>query len=545
MSGRGAPGPEFWAERDARFDRFAAVLPERRAQLRGLVEATGGSDLTVAMLDGSVASLDPVQDWYARRARQILGGVQDGWDWTALRWTWQPTHDPDRVVSPVEREALGLEEPLYRLGEVVAVYLADVVMAAVPGSGWVCWRDRSRSNGNDGQVLLDLGDPECWLNPMAIVDPQHFVWEGMRGGGGALDRWERWVVRVEAVLDQHALRSAEKRPRWQASPTRAEGRRRSTRPPGWQGAPPVLVRDGAEQRWAAYEAERERRGWVRGDAYLGRIGTVEQADERFERFVSTLDVRREQLRDRVAAWGGGLLDVSALDGSVESLGPLSRWFTAAARRGEPDGWDWSPWAWLAPRRPEVPVTPAEFDRLWELVGVYLADVVMTELPPSRWVCWRTYHSPRRDGRRPSYLEYYTGMPVVDVGDGKSAWDALGIGRAGVPRLHVFAPMDDPVQEPPFPEHLRWRVERLLAWRRWQKEYNPNQQYRWRHAPTGEEAEFSYRPPDPPHEPWRVEQGGVLTDEALRAGWCATSRGAQGVLRAEVSASRSGVGGAPG
>ncbi|HEY0188220.1 MAG TPA: hypothetical protein VGC67_12090 [Cellulomonas sp.] len=544
MSGRGARGAEFWAEKDARFERFAAALPERRAQLRGLVETTGGDRLTVAMLNGSIASLDRVQGWFTRRAQEVLGGAQDGWDWTALRWAWQPAPDPGRVVSAAEQEVDAPEEPLYRLGELVAVYLADVVLAVVPGSRWVCWRDRVRSSGTDGQVMLDLGYPEHGFNPMEITHPAPFFAAGLHGRADDPWRGQRWSERVEELLDLHAVRSAAKRPRWQAAPTRLENPRRLTRPPGWQGAPPVLVRPGAADRWARYQEERVRQNGLRGDEYLARIGTVEAADERFERFTQRLDVRRQQLLDRVAASGGGLMDSSVLDGSVASLGPLSRWFTAMTRQNEPDGGDWSPWQWLAPRRPEVPATPAEFDRLWELVGVYLADVVMAAIPRSQWVCWRTVNQRHlTEGGTRRGVEYLTGMPVLDIGyvhgDDLGAVDALGLGRAGAPRLHVFAPMTDPLREPPFPEHLRWRVERLLAWRRWREEFDPHRQYRWRHAPTGEQAELHYRPPEPPWEPWRVEQGGALTEEVLRAGGCATARGAQGVLRAELGAPRLG------
>lgn len=132
----------------------------------------------------------------------------------------------------------------------------------------------------------------------------------------------------------------------------------------------------------------------------------EVADREFEAFIGELDLRRFQLRERLAATGG-----PELDGSLNSLTPLALWYFDAAMRDDDDGMEWWP-RWLPPRDPQR--TPPEgerdlspqFVRLQELVAVYLADVILPWIPHARWVCWRSK----------SVWDVANGGFVVDVGD---------------------------------------------------------------------------------------------------------------------------------
>lgn len=57
--------------------------------------------------------------------------------------------------------------------------------------------------------------------------------------------------------------------------------------------------------------------------------------------------------------------------------------------------------------------------LWEQVAVYVGDVMIEQVPGSRWVCWRS------KARR----AIHNGMPVVDFG-APGPFDATGCANGG-------------------------------------------------------------------------------------------------------------------
>lgn len=90
----------------------------------------------------------------------------------------------------------------------------------------------------------------------------------------------------------------------------------------------------------------------------------------------------------VAETGGPVLD-----GTSASLGLLDKWLEVPIAGGPrwDDGADWQaignmtavPGA-LGPADMDM----GQFERLENRVGFYYADVVISELPGSKWVCWR-------------------------------------------------------------------------------------------------------------------------------------------------------------
>ncbi len=205
-------------------------------------------------------------------------------------------------------------------------------------------------------------------------------------------------------------------------------------------------------------------------------GSWEAADAAFTRFMDDLPLRREQLRHMVAATGG-----PPLDGTVEGLDALNEWYIETALRGEPDGMDWWP-VWM--RRP-VPMdksipgaignnSPDEIFRLWELVSVYVGDVLLPLVPHARWVCFRAGN----------YREVINGRPVIDIGNADFPANVIAIGNGGVPRLISYRGTGSHLEEPADPRFLskgtmamvhRFEAGRASGTLKWQK------------APTGPDA----------------------------------------------------------
>jgi hypothetical protein len=133
----------YWAVQDALFDRFMATRPERLEELRELVSKTGGP-----VLDGTPESLGPLDDWLSV---PVYAGSDwdDGVDWLPV-WTRISTN-PEPLPGGLDRAVLA------RLEERVALYYADVVIGALPGSKWVCWRQMEFNVIRTGDFLVDIG----------------------------------------------------------------------------------------------------------------------------------------------------------------------------------------------------------------------------------------------------------------------------------------------------------------------------------------------------------------------------------------------------
>jgi len=174
-------------------------------------------------------------------------------------------------------------------------------------------------------------------------------------------------------------------------------------------------------------------------------GSWEAADAAFTQFMDDLPLRREQLRQKLAATGGPVLD-----GTVESLDPLNEWYIETALRGAPDGMDWWP-VWLARGAPATNPMPELYGypipddviRLWELVSVYVGDVLLPLIPHARWVCFRAKN----------YREVINGRPVVDIGSPLFPANVIAVGNALVPRMVSYRGTGSDLEGPADPQSL--------------------------------------------------------------------------------------------
>ncbi len=203
-------------------------------------------------------------------------------------------------------------------------------------------------------------------------------------------------------------------------------------------------------------------------SYIYLADSWEEADARFDRLMAVLPERQEQLRVRLSETGG-----PALDGTRASLRAANEWFIRVAFEGEPDGMDWFP-EWV-PHNPDATIpdderiVPPEIYRLWELLGIYIGDVMVSEVPGSRWVCWRSKYP--RAGEN--------GCPVIDFGVRTICFDALAAANGGVLRSYAHhgnggmydVPADPNEYGDTFERWLRFRAENLEREGResWQKE----------------------------------------------------------------------------
>jgi hypothetical protein len=215
-----------------------------------------------------------------------------------------------------------------------------------------------------------------------------------------------------------------------------------------------------------------------------RYSSWEAADAAFTQFMVDLPLRREQLRQMLASTGG-----PQLDGTVESLDALNEWYIETALRGEPDGMDWWP-VWIERPRPvdkSIPgaigdSAPDEMYRLWELVSVYVGDVLLPLIPHARWVCFRAGN----------YREVINGLPVIDIGNTDFPADAIAIGNAGVPRTVSYRGTGSDFERPADPRRLFKdsvaMVERF-------EEGRDAGTLKWQKAPTGPDAHRRTTKPD--------------------------------------------------
>jgi hypothetical protein len=213
-------GAATWAEADAHFEAFVAGLPERREQLVQRLTETGGPTL-----DGTLEGLDALNEWYIATA---LADEPDGMDWLP---TWLPISgdfgrgpDGERLISP----------QVYRLWELVGVYLGDLALARFPDSRWVCWRDPSQGMVFNGEPIIDVGLPRfpLWVLSKANVDvPRTYSYHGT-GHRYDVAADPTRLRRVTTTMFEQAAERLHTTPRrWQKAPTGPDAHRRTnTRP---------------------------------------------------------------------------------------------------------------------------------------------------------------------------------------------------------------------------------------------------------------------------------------------------------------------------
>ncbi|MDR1426534.1 MAG: hypothetical protein LBJ08_02075, partial [Bifidobacteriaceae bacterium] len=176
-----------------------------------------------------------------------------------------------------------------------------------------------------------------------------------------------------------------------------------------------------------------------------------------------------------------------LDGSVESLGPLNDWLKIPVLLGAKwdDGYDWWPtWCRIydPDRRDPGEMNILQYHRLEGRVAFYYADVLISQLPGSKWICWRAEEF--NVGR--------TGDFLVDIGTFPTPADPLITARRCIVTLwRATNDPDSPNYSPPgkytlmkeLQRHSSYRLERLLKGR----------ELDFQAAPTGDEAGINRGP----------------------------------------------------
>lgn len=210
-----------WEEADAHFDAFAAVVPDRRRELAERVAATGGP-----VLDGSVASLDALNRWYIDEVLVRPTPPEVGY-----RPSWTPAPDPGYRWEP--GQPLPAPGWLLLLWEQVGVYVGDVMTTQVPGSRWVCWRDRQKRHISNGKPVVDVGVPTGAFDALACANAgvlRAWIERDSPGGVDVPDPGRQRAF-VEAVLARRAAYLEEHPARWQAAPTGPRASRSQATPP--------------------------------------------------------------------------------------------------------------------------------------------------------------------------------------------------------------------------------------------------------------------------------------------------------------------------
>lgn len=145
-----------WNDADSAFASFIEALPLRREQLRARLAETDGPEL-----DGSLESLDALNEWYIRIA---FADEDDGMDWWPM---WDLPRDPPPVSSAIARVA---PPHLIRLWELVAIYVGDLALARTADARWVCWRGQSRHDAYNARPVIDCGFKYVPFDPVGIAN---------------------------------------------------------------------------------------------------------------------------------------------------------------------------------------------------------------------------------------------------------------------------------------------------------------------------------------------------------------------------------------
>ena len=147
---------ESWSDADAAFEAFVSALPDRREQLRARLVRTDGPEL-----DGSLESLDALNEWYIRIA---FADEDDGMDW------WPMWHQRREAPPVTTRWHRGAPPHLLRLWELVAVYVGDLYLARDDHARWVCWRGSHRLDSFNAKPVIDYGDRHFPRDPLGLAN---------------------------------------------------------------------------------------------------------------------------------------------------------------------------------------------------------------------------------------------------------------------------------------------------------------------------------------------------------------------------------------
>ena len=144
--------PEFWATYHRGFMAEAANALER-------FRANAGDVLT---LDGSVESLDAVEDWLVSRLRHPVA------EWDSLEWipVWLMPGTP-LARSAAGREGRPSRAHLEAMDEVHG-YLVHVLMTQRPGATWMIFKGERRDMRR-GSTMLDIGRPKWPVDTMGLL----------------------------------------------------------------------------------------------------------------------------------------------------------------------------------------------------------------------------------------------------------------------------------------------------------------------------------------------------------------------------------------
>ncbi|MDR2566583.1 MAG: hypothetical protein LBC97_11135 [Bifidobacteriaceae bacterium] len=209
---------------------------------------------------------------------------------------------------------------------------------------------------------------------------------------------------------------------------------------------------------------------------LGTRGFWAVQDAVFERFMAIHDRCLDELRALTAKTGG-----PKLDGSAESLGPLDEWLAVPVDAGVywDDGANWEAFIngrvgalWRAPGG----LDHGQYCRLQNRVAFYFADVLISCLPGSKWVCWR----------REEFNLIRTGDFLVDIGTFPTPADPLQVASGAIANAWsgLFSAPDLDYQ-PDEAYALPGRLEQYARHRaEWEAEGKPLD---FQAAPTGDEA----------------------------------------------------------
>lgn len=165
------------AEAEAVFTRWTGAEPERRRELHALAAQTDGPDL-----DGSLDSLRPFNVWLLERSGEAMTDRMPG----RPEWVWS--------------ESAKIPDSLWRLADLAATYVADVLRAQVPDASWVCFRTSDKRDDRNGMPMLDLGWP---TNPIDVFAVSNGGAMSAAVSGRAFDP-DAIRAAVAVVLDQLA-----------------------------------------------------------------------------------------------------------------------------------------------------------------------------------------------------------------------------------------------------------------------------------------------------------------------------------------------------
>lgn len=119
---------------------------------------------------------------------------------------------------------------MYRLWELIGVYLGDLTLAAFPDARWVCWRDPAKGGVFNGEPVIDVGLPRYPMNVLSKANadvPAAYTYHGTghRYDEPADPTILRGVMsRAFEFVTEHRATDPQ---RWQQAPTGPNAHRRT------------------------------------------------------------------------------------------------------------------------------------------------------------------------------------------------------------------------------------------------------------------------------------------------------------------------------